>query len=414
MRAAKVFVVLALAWTSSLAGASAAPPGDASNAEESGVLPSPQDLETDLALIAESHGWTIEQARERHRVSESLGAVLDAIARERPDAYIGAALGEEPGDPHTLYLKGPADAFISELAESVHADVLIADNQPYSFEELEARKLRVHHALEDLGFRYGAVAINITGAGVIPATVTAEPGLSSSPSEILKLLPADLRDSVDLTIRPDIAVRDFSAFGGMWMRDLDDPDPEQCTSGWSVVDNSDGVGGITTAAHCPGIDKVWHYGHGAHPVNYRGQHFGQWGDVKWYGVPNESEPDDFYADEDSIRDVTGIKPRTQIMVNDSACVYGRNTNFRNCSLDVEDESIGCWRAGREGPVFVDRLVAMDGIVSDTGDSGGGWSLVNQAWGSVVGVCPIGYFDHEVWSVADLYDEGMGVRVKCGC
>jgi len=411
MRAAAVFAAVLLVWTSSVPASAGRPGDDATNPEESGVLPSPETLESDLALIAASHGWTIEQARDRHRVSEALGAVLDAIVRERPDAYIGAALGEEPGDPHTLYIKGPADAFITELVESADADVVIADNQPHSFDELEARKVRVYHALQELGFRYGSVAVNITGAGVIPATVTAEPGLSSSPSEILKLLPTDLRDSVELTIRPDIAVRDFSAFGGMWMRDLDEPDPEQCTSGWSVVDNSDGVGGITTAAHCSGMEKVWHYGHGAHPVNYRGQHFGQWGDVKWYGVPNESEPDDFYAHENQIRDVSGIKPRTEIMINQSVCVYGRDTNVRNCSLDVEDESIGCFR---EGGIFVDRLVAMDGTVSDTGDSGGGWSYGNEAWGSVVGVCPIGFFDHEVWSVADLYDEAMGVRVKCGC
>lgn len=292
---------------------------------------------------------------------------------------------------------------------------MIADNQPYSFAELEGRKLRVYQALADLGFRWGAVAVNITGAGVIPATVTAEPDLPSSADDILELLPTDLRDTVRLTIRPDVSVRDFSAFGGMWMRDLDLPEPDQCTSGWSVVANSDGVGGVTTAAHCPGIDKVLHPGHGAHPVNYRAQHFGQWGDVKWYGVPDESEPDDFYADASDIRDVSGIKPRSDIMIDDSVCVYG-HTDMRNCSLDVEDVSMGCWRAdpGGGASVFVDRLVAMDGIVSDTGDSGGGWSWVNTAWGSVVGVCAIGFLDHEVWSVADLYDEAIGVRVKCGC
>lgn len=52
-------------------------------------------------------------------MSEALGAVLGTIARERPAAYLGATLGEEPGDPHTLYMKGPADEFIRELVESV-------------------------------------------------------------------------------------------------------------------------------------------------------------------------------------------------------------------------------------------------------------------------------------------------------
>jgi hypothetical protein len=86
MRVVRFFVVAIFAWTWSLVGAPEAAPAQARDPEESGVLPSPQDLETDLALVAESHGWTIEQARERHRVSEALGAVLGTIARERPDA----------------------------------------------------------------------------------------------------------------------------------------------------------------------------------------------------------------------------------------------------------------------------------------------------------------------------------------
>jgi hypothetical protein len=171
--------------------------------EESGVRSSPEALQTDLGLVAEARGWTIEQATQRYETQQAVGALIGAIAKERPDAYVGAALGEAPGDPATVYIKGAADRRILELIEASGVPIVLADNQPYSFDELEARKLRVTRALEALGFEYVATAVNITGAGVIPATVAAAPGLPSSAAEVLELLPADLRDSVELTVRDD-------------------------------------------------------------------------------------------------------------------------------------------------------------------------------------------------------------------
>lgn len=371
--------------------------------DESGVLASPEDLERDLALIAEANGWTLEEATERHRTAIALGEILGTIARERPTQYVGAALGERPGDPATLYVKGPADEFIRDLVRVSGVDAVVADNQPFSFDELEERKLRVHRALETLGFGYVATAVNITGGGIIPAGVTAEAGLPSTAASIIAALPADLRDSVELTIREEPVVRTFSGFGDMWVLDNG---VKLCTSGWSVRGINTVNPGITTAAHCNSMDHVEHPGHGTHALSFKGQHHGEWGDVEWHDVVNQSEPDDFYATATEIR-VTGVQARSSIVLGTSVCVYGRQSNYRNCSLEVQDVSHGCTRPNGQ---FVDRMVAMNGVVSSGGDSGGGWSLGNYAWGSVVGTCAIDYFDREVWSVADLYDEAILVRV----
>ncbi|MGH9226542.1 MAG: hypothetical protein ACRD2W_22775 [Acidimicrobiales bacterium] len=129
--------------------------------------------------------------------------------------------------------------------------------------------------------------------------------------------------------------------------------------------------------------------------------------MEWHLVDGQSEPDDFYPDAGSIRDVTGVQPRSSISLNTEVCVYGRHSNFRNCSLRVQDVSHGCTRPNGQ---FVDRMVAMNGVASARGDGGGGWSLGNYAWGSVVGVCVIDFFDREVWSVADLYDEALSIRL----
>lgn len=97
-------------------------------------------------------------------------------------------------------------------------------------------------------------------------------------------------------------------------------------------------------------------------------------------------------------------------MNESVCQYGRASNDRDCSLDVQDVSQACTNSG----VFNDRLVLMDGETTIGGDSGGGWSYGNRAFGSTKGRCNPSFPDNDAWSVADLYDEAIGVRVTCGC
>lgn len=142
-----------------------------------------------------------------------IGAIAEQVAKERPNVFVGSAVSEQPGGAPTLYVKGPADKFIRDLVDASDIEVILADNQPFSFDELEARKLRVHHALEARGFRNVVTRVNITGAGQIPATVTIEPGLPSRAEEILLALPADLRSSVELTISDTPVDRDTTSFG---------------------------------------------------------------------------------------------------------------------------------------------------------------------------------------------------------
>jgi ABC-type glycerol-3-phosphate transport system substrate-binding protein len=49
-----------------------------------------------------------------------------------------------------------------------------------------------------------------------------------------------------------------------------------------------------------------------------------------------------------------------------------------------------------------------------GDSGGPWYFGNQAWGLIKGRCDPNFHNFESFTVADLLDEALGVRVACGC
>jgi hypothetical protein len=85
-------------------------------------------------------------------------------------------------------------------------------------------------------------------------------------------------------------------------------------------------------------------------------------------------------------------------VNEAICAYGRSSNQRDCSLEVQDASIACGA--------LNRLVQMNGDTQIGGDSGGGWSFNFTAFGGHYGNCD----GRDSFSVADLFDEALGVFV----
>lgn len=212
----------------------------------------------DDKLVAAGRGWTPDEATSQRHAAEAIGGIAEKLFKHNPDLFVGSMMSEKPGGAPTLYVKGPADKFVRDLIAASSIEVILADNQPYSFDELEERKLRVHHALEARGFQNVVSGINIAGAGLIPATVASEPGLPATSAEILPALPADLRSDVRLTISDPSGFRDTNAsFGGMLVTK---DGGNWATSGWTVgkVIGSVFVTGVTTAGHASGTNGIVH------------------------------------------------------------------------------------------------------------------------------------------------------------
>lgn len=361
-----------------------------------------QQQARDIGLVARTKGWTIEEAKAQFRAAEAVGAIAEEIAKQRPEAFVGSALSDKPGGPPTLYVKGSADTLIRQLVASSDIPIVVADNEPFSFEQLEARKRRVHAALEAIGFQDVATRVNITGHGRIPADVANRPGVPNTRAAIMASLPADLQGSVDLSISPVAFGADTTSFGGMLVRKAGVGD---ATSGFSVVKVATGVTGVTTAGHAANEDSLVHPGHNvAHTFVFQSEHRGQWGDIEWHTTNFVDEPK-YYAEAGNLIDtVFGLEARANITVGESVCQYGRFSNDRDCSLDVVDVSLACTNSG----VPNDRLVQMNGTTTIAGDSGGPWTFGGIVFGSQKGHCgPLG---RDAWSVADLFDEAIGVRV----
>jgi hypothetical protein len=161
------------------------------------TLTAEEALSCDLRAMAEGSGTTIEEEYARYQMSLALDGITGPLAEARPDIFIGAALPEEPGGVPKLSIKGPADDFVRELVARAAIAVEIADNQPYSMDEVNDRQTRISTALQAAGFKNFAIGFDIRSAR-FRAAVTIEEGLPSTAEEVLALLPSELSADLDL------------------------------------------------------------------------------------------------------------------------------------------------------------------------------------------------------------------------
>ena len=138
----------------------------------------------DLQLVAKAKGWTVKQAQADRDAAEAVGAVAVKLAEQRPDLFVGSELADEPGGVPRLYVKGKADRAVFDIVAESRANVEIVDNQPYSYDELEKRKLEVHTAIASMGYEDLMTAFDFREGGKINVEVTRRAGLPEASRQI--------------------------------------------------------------------------------------------------------------------------------------------------------------------------------------------------------------------------------------
>lgn len=186
--------------------------------------------------------------------------------------------------------------------------------------------------------------------------------------DALVVLPTDLDLRIIRRSGPIYTLEQVS--GGTWLRD---DGVRECTGGWSVEGpNGDG---IITAAHCVGLNEFEEPSASIYRMTWRDQERDK-GDIEYHTTFHIELPE-FFASATSIRDVESTKETLWMLTGNSVCVYGRSSNIRDCSHDIE--ATGVTVTFNDG-VTVRKLVRASGDSSIGGDSGGGWSWNTEAWG----------------------------------
>lgn len=362
----------------------------------------------DIAIVAKSKGWTTEESLAKRKASDAVGRAAVKLRESHSELFVGSVVSKVPMGAPRLLVKGKAPEDVLEMAKAISEEtgvkIVVEDGHLYSFDELEDRKLEVHDALVTAGFRNFALWADLEMAdGKIHSI--AEINKGESIDELFSLLPKRIREFLELEVSygDDFALENL--YGGMNARD---DGSSECSIGW-VVENifQPSQVGVTTAGHCTGINQAqeaeWPNGTN-YSISHRNEHTGDWGDIEWKerssGTYYEAT---FRANTNSYRDVQGVESRWALSLNESVCVYAAppHTNERRCS-DIRRISVTC--NFDDGAVH--RGVQMNEHITASGDSGAGFSWGNIAYGSNIGRC--GGFS--TFSVADLYDEAIGVRV----
>jgi hypothetical protein len=351
----------------------------------------PTAVAQDVALVAAKRGWSLQATADHLQVQMKLSKLLVDLSAHYPETYAGGVLAEQPGGVSLIRFKGTVPPGAAEKAAAAGIPVTVRGGSKYSEMELRRRSVAILEHLRSAGYTDAVTAV--MPEGFVELTIG-----SGAPSP---LLPPELRDDVRTTVIAGPATRPEHTRGGARLQDAN---AFECTSGFTVQ-SATGVTGVTTAAHCSGLDEYDPpNGDPDYAITFVSEHLGLFGDVQWH-TSSHVEPNEFYATATSIRTVTSVESWGGIAVNNSYCVYGRSSNNRAC-----DQVYSSFVNALSGLNLISCLVGMDDDNTIPGDSGGTWSFGTEAAGGHRGDQWIWFKYRNVWSVADLYPLALGVTV----
>lgn len=348
---------------------------------------------TDLNLLANQTNFSAESVERAINFQEIFSEYADNLMEKYPGQI--SAVWMEPAPNQKGYVqfvgKIPSEEQDINMQGLGSNNIVLSDNGGISIEQHIRRAELTALALADLGYSNTTTffdpmeqviqaEVQITEGGKEPSNLEIASALDlqiqayQAEEQELYLLgaaasvkPLDINITVHRSSEPMII--DDHSRGGNWLRR---DGIQNCTSGWSV-DGPSG-GGVITAGHCKGLNQFEQPGLSPYSTRFIKEVRGIGGDVE-YHTTTHYEPDDFYADSRSIRDVVDTKS-TYTMIGGAVCFYGRRSNQRTCNHRVE--AIGVTITANN--VTVTQLARTSSTSSTSGDSGGGWSWGNIAWG----------------------------------
>ena len=369
-------------------------------------------LLADLRLIAETKGWTLSEAYQRHEAIEAVEGLAARLIQERPGTYVGSWAPTTPHEPATLLVKGVADEWLHDLVAAQPQPIRIVDRRPYSFEELKARQRVVHEAIAQLGYRRVGTRLDPQLAGEIQVSVGRQQGLPSRPEELFAHLPLELREQTGIDFLDPSRFGEQRVFGGMPLFNFVKPE-QACTTGFSVEIPNPAYGidvGFLTAAHCLWVSEIRALADISvqPPQQYSAywipwvSHEGPYGDfaVMYAETPHEPR---FYVSETQTRWVTGVRT-WPVSIGRDVCFFStkqatQDNNYARRCVDVLSPSTTCTN---DQGVLLGNMVEMDEAVTIVGDSGGPWHYGTRAYGIHFGRCPDNSAYTPMNSIQDWY------------
>jgi streptogrisin C len=352
-------------------------------------------LNTDAASYAADRGLSLADARTALADQAAAGDVLERLEQEFP-TFAGGWIDHEPTVSAVARFQGSVPDGAAAIAAG-RANLVGGAGRTLA--QLRARANEVHDAVAE---RFGtSVATGLdVRTGIVQVSAETPAALRGlSPEAVRAHLPETARASdVRVTLTKAAAAGFEHTRGGAktpW-----DGGAGYCTTAFSVARN--GTYGFVTAGHCQN-DRSYRQPEDGLTYNapFQAQHRGDWGDFQWHTTPHV-EYAEFYTTSTGHRDVLGYDG--SIAEGDYVCKYGRTSGY-GCGY-VKDNNVNVTFDG----ITHHRLVAMRTYITEGGDSGGPWFLVNDAMGVHSGWVDLDGARRSTFSRIVYADEALGLAL----
>lgn len=361
----------------------------------------------DVALIALSRGWTVPEAERKMRLQEKSGPVVGELRLAFPDSFAESRMSDNPDGPITVTFTEDTPERAREIAKPLGQDIVFASGAKIS----ERDALRMSDLISDALVNLGYVEFVTFGdaiSGMVSITARRTDGAPQTEGDAISRLPLDLRDHVDLSLTDTTIGSDLHTFGGVTA--IATTSGGACTTGFTVRNTATGKHGVTTAAHCYGMNRVYQPWDGVrYEIQFQNEHLGAYGDFEWHHSPTHFHPAKFYVSSNGRREVHGVENDRDFQFSNDYCVYGRVSNVSQCFVVWHPNVTVTTSAGTAS-----RLVAMNARGSLTfGDSGGPWRYGTKSVGITKGSFEFNNdgVQRAVFSKTAWLPTAMSVRVK---
>ena len=343
----------------------------------------------DAKALSRLYGVSVKESLAFALDSRSFAAFSTELAEKYPHSYAAAVWGEKPGAPAVLRFVGRVPAEVAEAARKLPFEVVVEGDAKRSALAQQEIAIQANKQLVKAGFDQSAVAPLPDGG--FAATAWSKRGVKAP----------RLPEGIKVDIADEPLMGDLHSRGGGNMLD---GGFRECTSGFSVI-TPGGVTGISTAAHCTGLDQYQEPNTGTtYDMDFEQQHYGVLGDFEWHTTPTHIDPAEYFARTNEIRDVNSVSG--VLPVGTPTCMFGQTSDVRWCDTVAFQNVV----ASFTGPLHC--FLTLNATSSaQPGDSGGPVSWGTEADGLIKGFMTVGGVRRDTWVRASLMPAAIGVSVR---
>jgi hypothetical protein len=322
----------------------------------------------DDAAYAREFGVSDADAARNLAIQELVGAVAESVAQRFPDEWVGHLVAHGKTVRVRSLVRG----------EDAKAELLRALQQTAGLTALEFTVETRSYSLSDIESVVSSIVsvspiarpfdvdVDIDGGTV---TILALPSGIAAAVLALEQTADRAGLAVKIEVVSEVSKPAISIYGGLHLV----PD---CTSGFTVRNNTTGTRGIAWAGHCPNAS------YSGVTLSTQSVALGGSSDLKWATASGHSYPNVIY---DSLpptytRSITSTKSRSATGVGDFVCHYGRTSGY-GCGQVKSKTFTPNWVPNATA-TYVEVQDDTSPYISlgEGGDSGGPWFYNSAAWG----------------------------------